>query len=59
MEVEVKLRLANAKSHHRVTTLLSPLHTTYRQCNLFFDSGNSELSARRAVLCLRFYNDNE
>ncbi|CAL5188439.1 unnamed protein product [Lathyrus oleraceus] len=26
MEVEVKLRFANAESHHRVTTLLSPLH---------------------------------
>ena len=60
MEVEVKLRLANAESHRRVTTLLSPFHViTHRQHNLFFDGAGSELSSRRAVLRLRFYGDDE
>ncbi|KAE9602323.1 hypothetical protein Lal_00049432 [Lupinus albus] len=60
MEVEVKLRLPNAESHRHVTTLLSPFHvTTHRQHNLFFDGSNSQLSSQRAVLRLRFYNDNE
>jgi len=60
MEVEVKLRLANADSHRRVTTLLSPFHViTHRQHNLFFDGAGSELSSRRAVLRLRFYGDDE
>ncbi|CAL0307094.1 unnamed protein product [Lupinus luteus] len=60
MEVEVKLRLANAESHRHVTTLLAPFHvTTHRQHNLFFDGANSQLSSQRAVLRLRFYNDDE
>lgn len=60
MEVEVKLRLANADSHRRVTTLLSPFHViTHRQHNLFFDGAGSELSSRRAVLRLRFYDEDE
>ncbi|KAK7347130.1 hypothetical protein VNO80_21657 [Phaseolus coccineus] len=60
MEVEVKLRLADANAHRHVTTLLSPFHVvTHRQQNLFFDGAGSELSARRAVLRLRFYGDDE
>ncbi|KAJ1385868.1 CYTH-like domain superfamily [Sesbania bispinosa] len=60
MEVEVKLRLANADAHRHVTTLLAPLHViTHRQLNLFFDGAASELSSRRAVLRLRFYDDDE
>ncbi|AES91675.1 putative hydrolase [Medicago truncatula] len=60
MEVEVKLRLPNADSYHRVTTLLSPFHViTHRQHNLFFDGAGSELSSRRAILRLRFYGDDE
>ncbi|KAG4930096.1 hypothetical protein AAZX31_17G104600 [Glycine max] len=60
MEVEVKLRLADANAHRHVTTLLSPFHViTHRQQNLFFDGAASELSARRAVLRLRFYGDDE
>ncbi|MED6205168.1 hypothetical protein PIB30_015282 [Stylosanthes scabra] len=60
MEVEVKLRLPNADSHRRVTALLAPFHAaTYRQRNLFFDGAESELSSKRAVLRLRFYNDDE
>ncbi|XP_047174169.1 triphosphate tunnel metalloenzyme 3 [Vigna umbellata] len=60
MEVEVKLRLADATAHRRVTSLLSPFHVvTHRQKNLFFDGAASELSERRAVLRLRFYGDDE
>ncbi|XP_057419899.1 triphosphate tunnel metalloenzyme 3 [Lotus japonicus] len=58
MEVEVKLRLPNAEAHRQVTTLLAPFHvTTHRQHNLFFDGAAAELSSKRAVLRLRFYND--
>lgn len=57
MEVEVKLRLPDADAHRRVTSLLSPyLLRTDRQENLFFDGAGGELSSRRAVLRLRFYN---
>ncbi|KAK7388584.1 hypothetical protein VNO78_23405 [Psophocarpus tetragonolobus] len=60
MEVEVKLRLADSDAHRHVTTVLSPFHViTHRQQNLFFDGAASELSARRAVLRLRFYGDDE
>ncbi|CAL0325664.1 unnamed protein product [Lupinus luteus] len=60
MEVEVKLRLPNAESHRHVTTLLAPFHViTHRQHNFFFDGANSQLLSRRAVLRLRFYNDDE
>ncbi|KAL2338444.1 hypothetical protein Fmac_012890 [Flemingia macrophylla] len=60
MEVEVKLRLADADAHRRVTAILSPFHTvTHRQQNLFFDGAASELSERRAILRLRFYNGDE
>ncbi|WVZ04198.1 hypothetical protein V8G54_025004 [Vigna mungo] len=60
MEVEVKLRLADANAHRRVTSLLSPFHVvTHRQKNLFFNGVASELSERRTVLRLRFYGDNE
>ncbi|CAL5195610.1 unnamed protein product [Lathyrus oleraceus] len=51
MEVEVKLHLTNAKSHHHVTTLLSPFHViTNRQHNLFFNGATSELSSRCTAL---------
>jgi len=60
MEVEVKLRLANAEAHRQVTALLSPFHViTHHQHNHFFDGAASELSSRRATLRFRFYNDNE
>lgn len=56
----MKLRLADADAHRRLTALLSPFHAvTHRQQNLFFDGAASELSARRAVLRLRFYNGDE
>ncbi|WVZ11720.1 hypothetical protein V8G54_016250 [Vigna mungo] len=60
MEVEVKLRLADTNAHHRVNNLLSPFHVvTHRQKNLFFNGAASEVFERRAVLCLRFYGDDE
>ncbi|XP_022965950.1 triphosphate tunel metalloenzyme 3 [Cucurbita maxima] len=58
MEVEVKLRLPDSVSHGQVSTLLSPFHVkTHRQENFFFDGSSGELSARRAVLRIRFYDD--
>ena len=60
MEVEVKMRLADANAHRYVTTLLSPFHVIiHRQQNLFFNGTASELSVRRIVLCLRFYSYDE
>lgn len=57
MEVEVKLRLHDAAAHGQVSTLLSPFHVkTHRQENFFFDGSSGELSARRAVLRIRFYD---
>lgn len=59
MEVEVKLRLPDAEAHRRVSDLFSPFHVaTFRQENLFFDGAAGELSSRRTVLRLRFYDDN-
>ncbi|KAL3335392.1 hypothetical protein AABB24_031550 [Solanum stoloniferum] len=57
MEVEVKLRLPNAVTHQRVSSILSPYHLkTHAQENIFFDGANSELSSKLAVLRLRFYD---
>ncbi|KAK4257458.1 hypothetical protein QN277_007044 [Acacia crassicarpa] len=58
MEVEVKLRLENAEAHRMVTASFAPFHIiTHRQENLFFDGAAGELSSRRAILRLRFYDD--
>ena len=58
MEIEVKLRLPDAAAHGRLASLLSPHHLkTHRQHNLFFDGAANELSSRRAVLRIRFYDD--
>ncbi|XP_076885447.1 triphosphate tunnel metalloenzyme 3-like isoform X2 [Bidens hawaiensis] len=58
MEVELKLRLPNSHSHKTLVSLLSPFHTkTHNQHNNFFDGAAGELSARRAVLRIRLYND--
>ncbi|PIN20329.1 Triphosphatase [Handroanthus impetiginosus] len=58
MEVEVKLRLPNKESHQKLLSLLSPFHIiTHHQHNTFFDGSASELSSRRGVLRLRFYED--
>ncbi|KAL3625210.1 hypothetical protein CASFOL_030664 [Castilleja foliolosa] len=58
MEVEVKLRLPNKHSHHKLLSLLSPFHAaTHHQHNTFFDGSASELSSQRAVLRLRFHDE--
>ncbi|KAK4375580.1 hypothetical protein RND71_006257 [Anisodus tanguticus] len=60
MEVEVKLRLPDSSAHQKVLSLLSPYHTkTHHQRNAFFDGACGELSTRRAVLRLRFYENLE
>ncbi|KAI3909796.1 hypothetical protein MKW98_014213 [Papaver atlanticum] len=58
MEIELKLKLPDSTSHQKLSDLLSPFHIkTHLQENIFFDGLNSELSIKRAVLRLRFYND--
>jgi uncharacterized protein YjbK len=58
MEVEVKLKLPDLESHQKLHSLLSPFHLkTHRQYNTFFDGASAELSSKRAVLRLRFYDD--
>lgn len=59
MEVEVKLRLPDAEAHSRLASVLSSHHIkTHRQENFFFDGAAGELSSRRAVLRIRFYDQN-
>ncbi|XP_027067966.1 triphosphate tunnel metalloenzyme 3-like [Coffea arabica] len=60
MEVEVKLRLPDSAAHRKVLSLLSPFHTkTHHQRNSFYDGAAGELSSRRAVLRLRFYENSQ
>ncbi|XP_078437852.1 adenylate cyclase [Wolffia australiana] len=57
MEVEVKLRLPDAAAHQKLADALSPWRLrTHMQENLFFDGAGGELSSRRAVVRLRFYD---
>lgn len=57
MEVEVKLRLPDAAAHQRLSDALAPHHLhTHLQENLFFDGAAGQLSARLAVLRIRFYD---
>ncbi|KAF9590579.1 hypothetical protein IFM89_035897 [Coptis chinensis] len=57
MEVEVKLKLPNSTTHQNLANILKPFHNkTHMQENIFFDTKGSELSSKRAVLRLRFYN---
>eukprot|EP01026_Neomeris_dumetosa_P027208 TRINITY_DN22121_c0_g1_i7.p1 TRINITY_DN22121_c0_g1~~TRINITY_DN22121_c0_g1_i7.p1 ORF type:complete len:243 (-),score=22.40 TRINITY_DN22121_c0_g1_i7:104-832(-) len=59
MEVEIKLRLAQA-AHSSLLELLKPYYqTTYNQENYFFDGINKELSTQKVVLRLRFFNEKE
>ncbi|XP_057968841.1 triphosphate tunnel metalloenzyme 3 [Malania oleifera] len=58
MEVEVKMRLPDAAAHGALAAVLSPFRLkTHRQDNLCFDGAAGELSSHRAVLRLRFYDD--
>ncbi|XP_010244899.1 PREDICTED: triphosphate tunel metalloenzyme 3-like isoform X2 [Nelumbo nucifera] len=57
MEVEVKLRLPDSSAHQKLSEVLSPFHLkTHLQENVFFDGAAAELSSKRAVLRLRFYD---
>jgi len=57
MEVEVKLRLADAVAHAKLAEALQPgYRTTHQQENFFFDGSQQELSSRRVVLRVRFYD---
>jgi adenylate cyclase class IV len=54
----VKLRLRNSESHQAFSSVLSKfLVKTHFQHNIFFDGANSELSAKHAILRLRFYGE--
>ncbi|KAF6140331.1 hypothetical protein GIB67_011350 [Kingdonia uniflora] len=58
MEVEVKLHLPNSATHQKLSDLLTPFHIkTHLQENIFFDGSATELSSKRAVLRLRFYDN--
>ncbi|KAJ9141042.1 hypothetical protein P3X46_031625 [Hevea brasiliensis] len=58
MEVEVKLRLPDAHNHTRLNSLLYSFHLkTLHQQNLFFDSDAATLSSQRAVLRMRFFDN--
>lgn len=60
MEVEVKIRLDDALAHQKVAALLASNHqVTHLQENVFFDGAQQELSSKRAVLRLRFYNGDQ
>ncbi|GMH33594.1 hypothetical protein BSKO_01428 [Bryopsis sp. KO-2023] len=57
MEIEVKLRLADAEAHSLAGKLFSSGHVvTHQQENFFFDGGDKELSSRLSVLRVRFYD---
>lgn len=63
MEVEVKLRLPDRAAYDKAAALWAsggqqPPVATYEQENYFFDGSGQELSSRRVVLRLRFYNGN-
>lgn len=61
MEVEVKLRLANAAAHGKLAAALAAdavggCKAVHQQENYFFDGSGQELSSKRVVLRVRFYN---
>ena len=56
----MKLRLEDAAAHEKVAALLAASHeVTHLQENVFFDGANQELSSKRMVLRLRFYNGDD
>ncbi|GAV82083.1 CYTH domain-containing protein [Cephalotus follicularis] len=59
MEVEVKLRIPDSKTHTKLKTLLTPFHiNTLNQQNHFFDTPSNHLSSNLAVLRIRLLNNN-
>ena len=60
MAVEIKLRLGGAEAHAQVGELVRAAFVAkYHQENYFFDGAEQELSSRRVVLRVRFYNGDE
>ncbi|QDZ18654.1 CYTH domain-containing protein [Chloropicon primus] len=62
MEVEVKLRLKSGDDHRKACEHFGSRDehkAKYFQENLFFDGLEQELSSKRVVLRIRFYNMNE
>lgn len=54
----MKIRIPNYENYKTLISILTPFHTkTHHQHNNFFDGVSGELSGRRAVLRIRFYND--
>eukprot|EP00892_Ulva_mutabilis_P010515 jgi/Ulvmu1/7836/UM004_0066.1 len=59
-EVEVKLRLPTKEAHDKLVEVLSDnVKKVYEQENFFFDGENAELSQKRCVMRLRFFNVDE
>ena len=58
MEVEVKLRLPDAAAHAALAAALAPgFRRTLQQENYFFDGPSQELTSKRVVLRVRFYDE--
>ena len=56
-EVEIKLRIPDSASYDALALALIPcFKQAHEQENWFFDGANKELSSRRVVLRLRFYD---
>lgn len=56
----MKIRLDDAAAHQKVAQLLAPSHqVTHLQENVFFDGAQNQLSSKRMVLRLRFYNGDQ
>ncbi|KAL3681708.1 hypothetical protein R1sor_024664 [Riccia sorocarpa] len=54
---KITLKLPSPEAHEKVASALSAFHeVTHMQENVFFDGANTELSSKRAVLRLRFYD---
>lgn len=55
----MKLRLGKEAHDKLVTLLASEQKHLYQQENFFFDGANQELTSRRCVMRLRFFNTDE
>ncbi|MEW5302618.1 MAG: hypothetical protein WDW38_008027 [Sanguina aurantia] len=61
LQVEVKLRLPDRAAYDKAAQLFGGSNTTavYAQENFFFDGSKQELSSKKTILRLRFYNTDE
>lgn len=58
--MEVKLRLQSKSGHDSLVALLSDsIQKVYEQENFFFDGSEGELSGKRCIMRLRFFNVDE